>query len=125
MQTETALPSDKYEKTEAEAPESPPIPAAAPELIAALDLGLTHLLLDPTHWRVPVPEPLDAWMPVHYALLDGGGDKEIQAARNRIATAPAMMRVYPGPTPKERLLVVRITETTYVRIEVLPWTMGK
>ena len=72
-----------------------------------------------------MPEQLDRWQALAFAVMDGTGDKKLQAVRDGLVDAPAVMRVYGGPTPRERLLVVRVLGTTYVRAEVLPWTIGK
>lgn len=119
----STLPSDKYESQPAPEPPSAELPAVPPELLKQIDAGVKHLLGDPTNWRIPVPMPLDRWQPLRFALLDGGPDEEVQAARD--ALGDVYFRIYPGFTGKEMMMVVRVPDTAYLRAEVLPWTIGK
>lgn len=119
----TTLPSDKYESQPAPEPPRAELPQVPAELLKQIEAGVKHLLTDPTAWRIPVPMPLDRWQPLRYALLDGGPDEEVQAARD--ALGDVYFRIYPGFTGKEMMMVVRVPDTTYLRAEVLPWTIGK
>lgn len=119
----STLPSDKYESQPAPEPPRSELPQVPAELLKQIEAGVKHLLTDPTAWRIPVPMPLDRWQPLRFALLDGGSNEEVQAARD--ALGDVYFRIYPGFTGKEMMMVVRVPDTAYLRAEVLPWTIGK
>lgn len=118
----TTLPSDKYESQPPPAQPAPEPPKIPEKLLEQIDLGVKHLLADPTAWRIPVPVPLDSWQPLRYAILDGA-DTDLQKARDSLSDV--YFRIYPGFASKELLMVVRVPDTAYLRAEVLPWTIGK
>lgn len=118
----TTLPSDKYESHPPPAQPAPEPPKIPQKLLEQIDLGIKHLLGDPTNWRIPVPVPLERWQPMRYAILDGD-DAELQKVRDSLSDV--YFRIYPGFASKELLMVVRVPDTAYLRAEVLPWTIGK
>lgn len=116
------LPSDKYESQPA-AQVAAEVPTVSPALLEQIDIGVKHLLVDPTNWRMPVPTALDPWQPLQFAILDGGSDENVQKARDSLGGV--YFRIYTGFVSRELLLIVRVPDTAYLRAEVLPWTIGK
>jgi hypothetical protein len=101
--------------------EDPPLPGLGAETIAAVDTLLRHLLECKTHWKEGVPEVADTWLPLFQHVLSTDHVK----ARALVRDGQVMSRIYPGTTPREKILVVRAMGTNYVRAKVLPWTAGK
>lgn len=122
-QEKTSLPSDKYESQSPPPTPAAEIPSVPPALLEQIEVGLKHLLIDPTNWRMPVPTALDPWQPLQFAILDSGPDEKVQKARDSLGGV--YFRIYTGFVSRELLLIVRVPDTAYLRSEVLPWTIGK
>lgn len=123
----SSLPSDAFTRTDAKvAAEEAPGPAQR-EQIAAVDALVKHLFQGPGYFKAGVPEALDRWQPVYEQVLSGtrprDGEPDLDKARE--VAKKAIMRVYAGATAKEKILIIRIPATTYLRSEIIPWTIGK
>jgi hypothetical protein len=120
----SSLPSDTFVHADPKPAAECKLPDASPEIIAAVDILLKYLMQGKTHWKADVPEPGDRWQPMYEHVLSGTRtDPALDKARETARSA--LVRIYPGPTQKERIAVIRVSGTTYLRAEVLPWTIGK
>lgn len=127
----STLPSDQFPigVEKAGPAEAPALPKAPSDLVAALDVLINHLMLGPTYWKAGVPEFGDRWQPIYEQVLGGqravAGEPNVDRAREFAKTKEVLVRIYQGATSHEKILVVRAIGTTYVKAQVLPWTIGK
>ena len=129
LQRDPKLPSDEFPMAAVNEPApAKTIEGAEAALVSAIDTLLKYLLTDATHWKAGVPEVGDSWQPIYEQVLQGMrpvDGQPIEPARLLVQKHQVVLRCFGGATPKEKIVVVRVMGTKYLRSELLPWTIGK
>lgn len=122
----TTFPTERPKETDEEKKTS--LPELDAKVKAAVNTLVDHLVQSSLHWKNGIPESADGWQHLFMQVLSNTkpaqGQPDLEAARKIVSETQIVVRIYSGPT-HEKIVIVRDMASTYLRSEILPWTLAK